>query len=254
MRFTLLGSGSAGNCLVVNSGISTVLVDCGLSFQETKRRLTARDVSLTDIDAILVTHEHGDHSGGVFTLAKKIDVPIWCTSGTSQATSAMEKANSVNEIIGFASFEVGALKITPYPVPHDALEPSQFTLSDGQFKLGILTDAGAVTEHMLENLCDCDALVLEFNHDENLLLKSSYPAALKNRIAGGFGHLSNTAAKDFLRKLINPKLKFVLAAHLSETNNSEDLVRGLLGEVLHEREIAYAIASQHDGSDWIEIS
>ena len=89
MRFTLLGSGSAGNCLVVNSGISTLLVDCGLSFQETKRRLTARDVSLTDIDAILVTHEHGDHSGGVFTLAKKIDVPIWCTSGTSQATSAI---------------------------------------------------------------------------------------------------------------------------------------------------------------------
>ena len=254
MRFTLLGSGSAGNCLVVNSGISTVLVDCGLSFQETKRRLLARDVSLTEIDAIMVTHEHGDHSGGVFTLAKKMDIPIWCTSGTSRATSAMEKANSVNEIIGFASFEVGALKIKPYPVPHDALEPSQFTLTDSQFKLGVLTDAGAVTAHMFENLRDCDALVLEFNHDENLLLKSSYPATLKNRIAGGFGHLSNTTAKDFLKKLINPRLKFVLAAHLSETNNSEDLVRGLLSEILDERKIAYAIANQNDGSDWIEIN
>jgi len=254
LRFTLLGSGSAGNCLVVNSGISTVLVDCGLSFQETKRRLLTRDVSLNEIDAILVTHEHGDHSGGVFTLAKKMDIPIWCTSGTSQATSAMEKANSVNEIIGFASFEVGALKIKPYPVPHDALEPSQFTLTDSQFKLGVLTDAGAVTAHMFENLRDCDALVLEFNHDENLLLKSSYPAALKNRIAGGFGHLSNTTAKDFLKKLINPRLKFVLAAHLSETNNSEYLVRGLLSEILDERKIAYAIANQNDGSDWIEIN
>ena len=254
MRFTLLGSGSAGNCLVINSGISTVLVDCGLSFQETKRRLIARDVSLTDIDAILVTHEHGDHSGGVFTLANKLDVPIWCTSGTALATSAKEQANSVNEIIGFTEFEVGSLKVTPYPVPHDALEPSQFTLSDNQFKLGILTDAGSATAHMFENLHDCDALVLEFNHDEDLLLKSPYPAPLKKRIAGGFGHLSNTTAKYFLEKLINPKLKFVLAAHLSETNNSEELVRGILSELLDEREIAFAIASQQDGSDWIEIN
>ena len=254
LRFTLLGSGSAGNCLVINSGASTVLVDCGLSFQETKRRLFARDIGLTDIDAILVTHEHGDHCGGVFTLANKMGLPIWCTTGTSRATSAIEQSNSVNEIIGFEKFEVGALKIVPYPVPHDALEPSQFTLSDSQFKLGVLTDAGAVTAHMFDNLHDCDALVLEFNHDEDLLLNSSYPAHLKKRIAGGFGHLSNKVAKDFLKKLINPKLKFVLAAHLSETNNSENLVRGLLSEILDEREIAYAIANQHDGSDWIEIS
>ena len=254
MRFTLLGSGSAGNCLVVNSGTSTVLVDCGLSFQETKRRMLGRDVSLTDIDAILVTHEHGDHSGGVFKLAKKMGIPIWCTPGTSRAISATDQSNLLNEIIGFSNFKVGALKITPYPVPHDALEPSQFTLSDSQFKLGVLTDAGAVTAHMFENLRDCDALVLEFNYDENLLLKSSYPTPLKKRIAGGFGHLSNTAAKDFLKKLVNPKLKFVLAAHLSETNNSEDLVKGLLSEILDEREIAYAIANQHHGSDWIEIS
>ena len=254
MRFTLLGSGSAGNCLVINSGTSTVLVDCGLSFQETKRRLLARDVSLADIDAILVTHEHGDHSGGVFTLAKKMDIPIWCTSGTSRATMAEKHATLVNEIIGFSKFEVGALKIKPYPVPHDALEPSQFTLSDNQFKLGVLTDAGSVTAHMFENLRDCDALVLEFNHDENLLLKSSYPATLKNRIAGGFGHLSNTTAKDFLENLINPKLKFVLAAHLSETNNSEVLVRSILSEILDEKGIAFAIANQQDGSDWIEIN
>jgi phosphoribosyl 1,2-cyclic phosphodiesterase len=160
----------------------------------------------------------------------------------------------VNAIIGFAKFEVGALKITPYPVPHDALEPSQFTLADGQSKLGVLTDAGAVTEHMFENLRDCDALVLEFNHDVDLLLKSSYPAPLKKRISGGFGHLSNTAAKEFLKKLINPKLKFVLAAHLSETNNSQDLVRGLLSEILDESKIAFAIANQHDGSGWIEIN
>ena len=254
MRFTLLGSGSAGNCLVVNSGVTTVLVDCGFSFQEAKKRLIERGIALSDIDAILITHEHGDHAGGAVLLSAKTGIPIWCTPGTYGAIMASARGCVVNEIVGFAEFRLGTLKVTPYPVPHDALEPSQFTISSQASKLGVLTDAGSVTAHMLEKLSNCDALVLEFNHDEDLLSRSSYPVSLKKRIAGSYGHLSNAVARDLLKKLITPKLKFVLAAHLSESNNSEDLVGALLDEVLKEKKIAYAIANQNDGSDWIEIN
>lgn len=259
MRFCSLGSGSSGNSTLVEAsqGISTtrVLIDCGFSMRELERRLQRAGAELAQIDAVFITHEHGDHIGCALTLAKKHGVPLWMSQGTWHAIGAPELPERQLHIAqDGCSFAVGDLQLDPYAVPHDAREPLQLICGDGQSRLGILTDAGSITNSMLHQLGGCDALLLEFNHDLELLAGSSYPAHLKKRIQGPHGHLSNETAMQVLGTLQHAQLQHVVAAHLSERNNTPSLVRLALDASLAASPWSSSIADPRQGTDWLQLS
>ena len=255
MRFASLGSGSAGNGLVVEAGGTRVLADCGFGLADTVARLARLGIEPTDLDAILVTHEHDDHVGGVARVARKYGIPVWLTHGTLQAaSSALNACERVNVIECGQRFAVGALEIEPYTVPHDAREPSQFVFSDGNRRLGLLTDAGSLTAHMHAVLAGLDALVLECNHDADLLANGPYPERLKQRIAGRFGHLSNDEAAALLAAVAaRDRLRHVIAAHLSEQNNRPELARAALARALDCTLEWIGVADQEHGFDWRDL-
>ena len=235
LRFAALGSGSKGNCLVVESGATRVLVDCGLSPRETERRLARLGLAPADIAGILVTHEHDDHAGQVYPFAAQHRIPVWLTWGTQAAMTESGKVAgdvSVRHLDGRTPCAIGELEIRPYTVPHDAREPVQYVVSDGAVRLGVLTDIGASTAHVEAILSGCDALVLECNHDLDMIWGGDYPKWLKERITGPFGHLSNLQAERLLAALDRSRLKHVLAAHLSAQNNTPVLAREALARAM----------------------
>jgi phosphoribosyl 1,2-cyclic phosphodiesterase len=250
MRFASLGSGSRGNALVVDSGTTRILVDCGFGPRQLAVRLGRLGLSPEQFDAILVTHEHSDHLSGVAACAQRHRLDVYLTYGTLAAASAELAAIVIDSHVAFA---VGDLEIRPFPVPHDAREPAQFVFSDGRSRLGVLTDAGCVTGHMVDMLSGCDALVLECNHDAKMLAAGSYPAHLKRRIAGRLGHLDNASAAELLKRLDCRRLQHVVAAHLSQENNTPVLARAALAGALDCRPEWIAVADQADGCDWRQI-
>ncbi len=249
MRFASLGSGSRGNALLVEADGTRVLVDCGFGPRELARRLARLGIEAGDIDAILVTHEHSDHVGGVARSAERHGIAVHATAGTCVATGALAGVR-VERFDSHASFSIGALEVHPYPVPHDAREPVQFVVSDGRHRLGVLTDAGHVTPHMVSMLAACDALVLECNHDPDMLARGSYPWHLKQRIAGRFGHLDNAAAADLLLRVDARRLQHVVCAHLSEQNNRPELAVAAVAAALGCSIDWVGIAGQDDGCGW----
>ena len=221
MRFASLGSGSEGNGLVVEVGTSRLMIDCGFGVRDTAARLARLGLAPRDLDAIVVTHEHSDHVGGVAAFAAKHAIPVWLTFGTLSVVG--ERFACMDRVYGFDShdrFAVGAIEVHPFPVPHDAREPVQFVVTDGTARLGVLTDIGMSTPAVERALSGCDALVLECNHDAAMLSEGPYPPALKARIAGRFGHLDNAASSALLAALDNSRLRHIVAAHLSKQNNS----------------------------------
>jgi phosphoribosyl 1,2-cyclic phosphodiesterase len=253
VRFASLGSGSKGNCLVAQAGASAVLLDCGLSPRETERRLARLGLEASDLDAILVTHEHDDHAGHAYAFAAKHALPVYLTHGTRRAQEAAGKAVEGLELRMIEtreSFAVGDLRVEPFTVPHDAREPVQFVLSDGARRLGVLTDLGAPTAHVEAMLSGCHALVLEANHDLDLLWKGGYPNWLKERIAGPFGHLDNASAGRLLEAIDRSRLTHVIAAHLSAQNNSAALARAALARALGCAEEWVGVATQDEGFGW----
>jgi phosphoribosyl 1,2-cyclic phosphodiesterase len=255
MRFASLGSGSEGNALLVEVGQTKVLLDCGFSMRETVLRLERLGVSAEQLSGIVVTHEHGDHISGVGRLSRKFNLPVWLTHGTLRyAQKAFSKVEQINEISPHQSFSIGDIEVDPYPVPHDAAEPVQFTFSDGARRLGVLTDTGSSTPHIEATLSACDALVLECNHDSDMLRKSVYPYSLKQRVGGRFGHLSNHASGELLSRLEVSKLQHLIAAHLSCTNNTPELATAALSKSIDCSEEWIGIATQETGFDWREIS
>lgn len=170
MRFACLGSGSEGNAVVVEAGRSRVLLDCGFSIKETVFRLARLGLTPADLSGIVITHEHSDHIGGVFRFANKFNLPVWLTHGSLAYLSNLDQSLVDARVIdSHAAFAVGDLYIEPFPVPHDAREPIQFVFSDGQHRLGVLTDTGMITPHIEQMLSGCNALVLECNHDAEML-------------------------------------------------------------------------------------
>jgi len=191
--------------------------------------------------------------GGVARLARRFDLPVWLTYGTLSGFESLFADVDARVIEGYCAFEVGGIEVLPFPVPHDAREPAQFVFGDGVRRLGVLTDTGEATRHMERMLSCCDALVLECNHDPDMLRESSYPQPVKDRIAGRYGHLDNGAAAQLLASLDRSRLQHVVAAHLSQQNNRPELARAALGAVLggdHER---IRIAEQERGFDWIAV-
>jgi phosphoribosyl 1,2-cyclic phosphodiesterase len=254
LRFCSLGSGSTGNATLIegSAGITTtrVLVDCGFSLRELERRLARIGLAASDIDAVFVTHEHGDHVGCALTLARKHGIPLWTSRGTWRAIGTPELPGLLNFARDLSPITLGDLQLTPYTVPHDAHEPLQLRITDGAWRLGILTDAGSVTAHLLEQLSGCEALLLECNHDRQMLAQSSYPASLKARIAGRLGHLANDTAAEILAATLHGGLRHLVAAHLSERNNRPDLARAALASVCGGRAEEIAVADPVAGFDW----
>ena len=259
MRFASLGSGSQGNGLVVAAGDTVVLVDCGFSQRGTVERLARLGLAPGDLSAVLVTHEHSDHLSGVFPLARRHALPVYLTHGTWEVAKRRlaERAAAVSGLCrnlrAEQPFMLGSLEVHPFPVPHDAREPVQFTFAHAGRRLGVLTDCGWVTPHALDVLRPCDALVLEFNHDADRLAVSSYPPVLRQRIAGEFGHLENGQALGLLDALDAGRLQHLLAAHLSAENNCPQLVGALLAQHPSMVGAGLGVACQENGSDWREI-
>lgn len=254
LRACSLGSGSGGNALVVEArdgtAVTRVLVDNGFNLRQLGRRLERAGLSLHAIDAVLVTHEHSDHVGGVVRYACKAGIPVYCSEGTARAAGLGELGVDWRELVSGVRQELGPLVIDPYEVPHDAAEPLQFVFGDGGRWLGLLTDAGEPTALMVAALRRVDALVLECNHDEYLLHTGSYAPFLKVRIAGSRGHLSNAQAAALLRQLDCARLHWVAAAHLSAHNNTRALACAALSAVLGCADSDVPVADQAEGLDW----
>jgi phosphoribosyl 1,2-cyclic phosphodiesterase len=254
LRACSLGSGSSGNALVVEARdgatVTRVLVDNGFNLRQLARRLERAGLSLQDIDAVLVTHEHSDHVGGVVRYACKAGLPVYCSEGTARAANLVDLGVQWRELVSGVRQDIGALAVDPYEVPHDAAEPLQFVFGDGQRWLGLLTDVGEPTPQIVAALRRVDALVLECNHDEAMLRTGPYAAFLKMRIAGSRGHLSNAQAATLLRQVDCARLQWVAAAHLSTQNNTKALARDALAAVLGCVPGDVAVADQEEGLDW----
>ena len=238
--------------MLVESSSTLLMVDCGLTLKATEARLRRLDRHPADVDALLVTHEHSDHIQGVARFARRYGTPVWMTHGTA-STRAARKLVKVNTFNCHRELKIGSIDVQPFPVPHDAREPAQFAFRAAGRKLGVLTDTGHVTAHITERLASCDALALECNHDLDTLWNGTYPQALKARVASSLGHLNNHQAAELLDAVGHPELQWVVALHLSESNNTPDLVHQSLVERIDHPNQALHVATQDEPSSWIAI-
>jgi phosphoribosyl 1,2-cyclic phosphodiesterase len=252
LRFASLGSGSSGNGLVVECGKTRVMMDCGFAVAETRERLERVGLSPSDLAGIVVTHEHDDHLGGVAPFAKKYAIPVYLTRGTGMSLPEDFPAVLVRYIDPHSPFAVEAILVEPIAVPHDAREPVQYAFSDGDARLGVATDLGCATQHVVDRLSGCEALVLECNHDLDMLMGGPYPFGLKQRVAGRFGHLSNSDAGHLVAALDRSRLRHLIAAHLSQQNNRAELARAALAEAAGCTEDWIGVATQEEGFGWRE--
>lgn len=224
MRFCVLGSGSKGNATYVQAGDTAILIDAGFSGIEIKRRLAEIGVDFSSIAAILVTHEHNDHIRGVSVLSRQGNIPVFANPATFRAAgSKMAKLSAAREFDTGAAFKFQDLLIHPFSVSHDTADPVGFMVSDKSVTLGYCTDTGTVSRLMRHRLSGCHGLILETNHDPELLKNGSYPPFLKQRIRSNKGHLANMEAALFLKELIHDGLKHVVLAHISEANNRPEI-------------------------------
>jgi phosphoribosyl 1,2-cyclic phosphodiesterase len=257
MRFCSLGSGSSGNATVVEASsgttLSRALIDCGFSLRELELRLARVGLAPDDLDAVFVTHEHGDHIGCALTLARRHRLPLWMSRGTWLAIGAPDAPGLLNFARDGEPIVLGDLVLKPYTVPHDAQEPLQLSCTNGARRLGVLTDVGSITPHLLMHLRACDALLLECNHDRDLLAASSYPASLKARIGGRFGHLANDVSAQLLAACMHAGLRQLVAAHLSERNNRPALVRAALAAASGIPAEEIVVADPLTGFDWLAV-
>jgi phosphoribosyl 1,2-cyclic phosphodiesterase len=241
----VLASGSKGNAIYIEDGETRVLVDAGLSGREIERRMGARQLSAADLDAILVTHEHADHIQGVGVLARRYDIPVHINRRTAQAGGGRlgKIANLVHFRCG-TRFRIGALEIHPFTTTHDAADSAGFTVTSGGLKAGIATDLGIATELVKKHLEGCRLLVLEANHDPQMLIDGPYPWPLKQRIRSRNGHLSNAQCRDLLGALLHADLKQVVLAHLSENNNTPAHALNTVSEALKGHTVCLCAATQ----------
>jgi len=248
----MLGSGSRGNGMVVACRDSILLIDCGFTLRETERRLARLGLTPSALTAIVLTHEHGDHASGADVLARRYRLPLWLTPGTQRALG-LENRDTLCHFGAQSRFAIEDIELTPYTVPHDAREPCQFVFSNGSHRLGLLTDSGHVTPHIARQLTDCDALVLECNYDRTMLDEGPYSPSLKARVGGPHGHLDNDDAAALLAGLDHQRLQHIVAAHLSEKNNTPWLARTALGSALGGDSQRVDIADQNKGLGWREL-
>lgn len=252
MRFASLGSGSKGNATLVQAGDTLVMIDCGFSLRESVRRLQVLKVEPTELDAILVTHEHTDHASGVARLSRKYQIPVYMTHGTA-STGRCEGCYELHLFNCEDQFSIGCFNVSAVAVPHDAVEPCQYRLSWEGRHLGLLTDLGSVTPHVVDSFRDCQAMVLEFNHDLNMLMQGDYPQSLKRRVGGDWGHLNNEQAASILAQTDHAALQHLVVAHISEKNNCRSRAEQALLTVIDSLD-RVVWAGQAEGFDWLEVT
>lgn len=253
-RFASLGSGSRGNATLIEAGSTRLLLDCGFAAREFVARCERLEFDPTGLSAILVTHEHGDHMRGVGAVSRRFGIPVWMSHGTWRAGDFGPISN-LNLFTGHGGvLSIGELAATPVPVPHDAREPTQFVFDHGGARLGILTDLGSITPRVVQAFDGIDALLLECNHDAGMLAAGPYPPSLQARVGGQYGHLNNHQAADFLRRIDFRRLRHLVAAHLSEKNNSPELARQALESVSGDLAACLSLLIQDNASTWFAIS
>jgi len=255
IRFKSLGSGSTGNATVVQAGgdgrATHLLVDCGLGIRQLDQRLAMAGLQAAQLDAVFITHEHSDHVGCVRQLVLRERIPVWMSHGTWSAIGKPDFEGLLRIACDEVDIELGAMQLLPFTVPHDAREPLQLTCGDGHRRLGLATDLGHASAHVLEQLAGCDTLLLECNHDPELLAASGYPPFLKRRVAGSHGHLANAAAAALAAALQPRGLKQVVAAHLSQQNNRPALAREALAQGLGCAPADIQVADAASGCGWV---
>lgn len=257
LRFKNLGSGSTGNATVVEgrdgSQVRRLLIDCGFGIRQLQARLAQAHLQLQDIHAIFITHEHSDHIGCSVAVALRYRIPVWMSQGTHAALGAPDLDGMLRIAQDMQPLDMDTFSALPFTVPHDAREPLQLRCSDGASHLGVLTDLGHASDHVLAQLQGCHALMIEANHDPEMLNASRYPAFLKRRVGGPYGHLANGTAADILRKVRHPGLQRVVAAHLSAQNNVPALAQQALGLALEWPAEEVAVASPTVGTPWMAV-
>jgi phosphoribosyl 1,2-cyclic phosphodiesterase len=256
IRFKSLGSGSTGNATVVQARegarLTHLLIDCGLGIRQLEKRLGHAGLAAEQVDAVFITHEHADHIGCASQLALRKNIPLFMSHGTYAAIGQPDLGGLLRLVSDGMRLAIGGIEVRPFTVPHDAREPLQLTCSDGALRLGVLTDLGHASAHVLEQLAGCTTLLLECNHDRAMLAASSYPAFLKRRVGGDWGHLANDSAAEIARSLRASGLKQVVAAHLSEQNNRPMLARQALADAMECDPADVAVADGPAGCDWID--
>ncbi|MBU2885022.1 MBL fold metallo-hydrolase [Gilvimarinus agarilyticus] len=252
MRFASLGSGSQGNGTVIEWSHGALLLDCGFSMKEAEIRLAKLGCHPSDLTALVVTHEHSDHIKGVAALARRYKTPVYMTPGTYHSRD-LGSIPHLHLIEAYREFTLAGLKIEPVPVPHDAREPAQFIFHANDICLGVLTDLGSISPHVEERYRNCDALLLEANHDPVMLASGPYPPSLKRRVGGAWGHLSNQQTAGFLQRVNTEKLQALVIAHISQKNNSLAAAQAALSPVTENvKQVCYAC--QDEGFSWIELT
>jgi phosphoribosyl 1,2-cyclic phosphodiesterase len=242
VRLAVLASGSGGNAAVLESSGTCVLIDCGISFRQLSSRMKTLGMAPGQIQAVLLTHEHDDHVKGLEVFLRRHPVPVLATAGTVEAMPVSPP--NAERLVSGQEVRLGALKVLPVQTSHDAREPVGFVVESGGQRVGIVTDTGVLTGLLVEHLSGCHALLLECNHDSDLLRYGPYPWPLKQRIASRTGHLSNQHARTALEHLAHSGLELVVGMHLSQINNRPDLVERELGEVLAGSKVRIKASSQ----------
>ena len=249
LSVSVLASGSRGNATYISDGCTAILIDAGLSGVELQRRMAGKGLDPNSLDAILVSHEHTDHIQGVGVLSRRFDLSVYINDGTRQAAGvALGKLSGVCPFICGHAFTIGTLAIHPFSISHDAEDPVGFTISSNGAKVGLATDLGIATGVVKTHLMACDILILEANHDPQMLIDGPYPWPLKQRIRGRSGHLSNDDAALLLESLQHDRLAHVILAHLSEENNTPEKARQTVKTVLNGARVKLHVASQAAGS------
>ncbi len=257
LRVCVLGSGSTGNCICVASPDTTILIDAGLSAADTLRRLERVGIAPDRLAALCLTHEHGDHVGGLATLYRRLRIPLYANTPTLEALRRDDRLQSAHwHVFTTGSpFTIGALRLEPFSVPHDSYDPVGFVVALGEKRIGLVTDAGTVTELMRVRLRGCSVLILEANHDPLLLRESHRPWTLKQRIGGRQGHLSNDQAAALLSDIAGPALGVVFLAHISQECNRPEPALSVMTRALAEKgfaHVAVKLTYPDRPSEWAE--
>lgn len=256
LQLRVLGSGSSGNCSLVSHGTCHVLIDAGFSYREIDARLSQFGLTAQDLTAVLVTHEHGDHIRSAHTFSRRLEIPVYATEGTYAACLSEKKLYDWVEVFPGRSFRLGAMTFHPISLPHDASDPVGFRLECEGRVLAHMTDFGYVSGLVRESLRGCDLMLLEANHDLDLLRHGPYPWSLKQRIASKLGHLSNDASMGVLAEVAHDTLEHVVFGHLSDTNNQVPLLRAQIRQTLRRiglPDLGFSIARQDCVHNLIEV-
>ncbi len=254
MQLSVLGSGSKGNSVYITSGETSILIDAGFSGKELSKRLSSIKKGVNDLDAVLLTHEHNDHISGAGVISRRCKIPVFANSGTfSGGEKRLGKLHKRIEFTTGEKITFQDIEIRSFRTLHDTRDPVGYIISNGERSIGYCTDTGKVTHLMAARMQNCDALILEFNHDPHMLKTGPYPLALQQRVRSSHGHLANEDAADFLKNLLNDKLRYIILAHLSEVNNLPELALAAAAKVTQNTNSQMFLSEQYKPLPLIEL-